>query len=189
MGYTQICVICTDELQAWSKPHRKKSEPMKLSEMSWMKSRGKTSKIKCKAGEYQDSRALTERGHVTARLHARFEDLESKHNRLFLVTSNPLHAACERKARLQRQRQKQEEWRTAHLGTVLGSTESSMEGVHDGSVHELTPIPYDCEWMDTEGGDLLWYEEHVVVDKAKATEVFDCTIHQSLSPLWYNERA
>ena len=105
MGYTQVRVICTDELQAGSEPHRKKSEPMKLSEMSWMKSRGKTSKIKCKAGEYQDPRALTERGHVTARLHARFEDLESKHNRLFLVTSNPLHAACERKARLQRQRQ------------------------------------------------------------------------------------
>ena len=106
-----------------------------------------------------------------------------------MVTSDPLHAACERKARLQRQWQKQEEWRAVHSDTVLGSTESSMEGVQDGSAHELTPIPIDCECMDTEGGDLLWYEEHVVVDKAKAMEVFDCTIHQSLSTLWYNEHA
>lgn len=45
LGYTQDCVTCTDELQAWNKPHRKKSEHMKLSEMSWMKPRGKTSKI------------------------------------------------------------------------------------------------------------------------------------------------
>ena len=75
------------------------------------------------------------------------------------------------------------------MDTVLGSTESSMEDIHDDSAHELTPIPSDCEWMDTEGGDLLWYEEHVVVDKAKATEVFVCTIRQSLSPLLYNERA
>ena len=45
--------------------------------LSWTKSRGKTSKIKRKAGEYQDLRALMERGHVTARLRARLEDLES----------------------------------------------------------------------------------------------------------------
>ena len=30
--------------------------------------------------------------------------------------------------------------------------------------------------MDTEGGDLLWHEELVVVDKAKAAEVFEPTI-------------
>ena len=40
-----------------------------------------------------------------------------------------------------------------------------------------------------ERGDMLWYEEHVVVDKAKAEEVFQSTIHQSLSPQWYNEHA
>ena len=49
-------------------------------------------------------------------------------------------------------------------------------------------MPSECEWMDTEGGDLLWYEEQVVVDKAKA-ETFESTIHQSLSPQWYNECA
>ena len=101
-------------------------------------------KIKCKAGKYQDPRVLMETGHVTARLHAWLEDLESKRNGLFLVTSDPLHAACELQSRLQRQQIK--EWRAAHLDTVLGSTESSMEDVHDGSAQELTPIPCDCEY-------------------------------------------
>ena len=57
------------------------------------------------------------------------------------------------------------------------------------TVHELTPVPSECEWMDTERGDMLWYEEHVAVDKAKAEEVFQSNIHQSLSPQWYNEHA
>ena len=118
-----------------------------------------------------------------SRLHAQLRILRVS-VMVLLVMSNPLLVSAR-----QRQRQKQEEWRAAHLNTVLGSTESSMEDVHDGSAHELTLIPSDWEWKDTEGGDLLWYEEHVVVDKAKATEVFDCTTHQSLSPLWYNERA
>ena len=68
LGYTRDRFTCTDEWQAWNKPH-KKSEPMKLSEMSWSKSRGKTSRVKCQAGDHQDPRALSERGHVTARLH------------------------------------------------------------------------------------------------------------------------
>ena len=53
------------------------------------------------------------------------------------------------------------------------------------TVHEMTPVPSECEWMNTERGDLLWYEEHVVVDKAKADKVFESTIHQSPSPQWY----
>ena len=55
-------------------------------------------------------------------------------------------------------------------------------------MHMITVQSVECEWMDTEEGDLLWYEEHVVVDKAKAEE-FESTIHQSLSPQWYNECA
>ena len=47
LGYTRDRVTCTDELQVWNKPHKKKSEPLKLSGMSWSKSRGKTSKTKC----------------------------------------------------------------------------------------------------------------------------------------------
>ena len=79
-----------------------------------------------------------------------------------------------------------EEWRAAHLD----SAELSMDqDVLDASAHELAPVPSECEWMDTEGGDLLRYEEHVVVDKAKAEEVFESTIHQSLTPQWYNEHA
>ena len=79
----------------------------------------------------------------------------------------------------------QEEWRAAHLD----SAELSMDqDVHDDSAHELTPVPSQCEWMDTERGDMQWYEEHVVVDYAKAEEVLQSTIHQSLSPQWYNER-
>ena len=35
--------------------------------------------------------------------------------------------------------------------------------------------------MDTEGGDLLWREELVVVDKAKA-EKFESTIHHHYHP-------
>lgn len=71
--------------------------------------------------------------------------------------------------------------------TVL---ELSMdEDKHDGSPHKLMPIPSDCEWMDTEGGDLLWYEKHMVADKAKAAVVLDHTMQQSLSPQWYNEHA
>ena len=64
LGYTQDPVTCTDELQTWNKPHKKKSEPMKFSEMSWSKSRGKTSRIKRQAGHHQDPRALLERGHT-----------------------------------------------------------------------------------------------------------------------------
>ena len=63
------------------------------------------------------------------------------------------------------------------------------EDKHDGSPHKLMPIPSDCEWMDTEGGDLLWYEKHMVADKAKAAVVLDHTMQQSLSPQWYNEHA
>ena len=65
LEYTRDHVTCTDELQAWNKSHRKKPEPIKFSGMSWAKLRWKTSKIKRKAREYQDPRALTERGHVT----------------------------------------------------------------------------------------------------------------------------
>ena len=35
LRYTRDHVTCTNELQAWNKPHKKKSEPMKRSEMSW----------------------------------------------------------------------------------------------------------------------------------------------------------
>ena len=49
-------------------------------------------------------------------------------------------------------------------------------------VHEMTPVQSECEWMNTERGDLLLYEEHVVVDKAKADKEFESTIHQSPSP-------
>ena len=186
LGYTRDRVTCTDELQAWNKPHKKKSEPMKLSEMIWSKSRGKTSKTKRQAGDHQDPRALSEREHVAARLRARLEDLESRRNGLFLVTSDPLHTARERQARIQHQQQMQEEWRAAHLDSAELSVD---QDVHDDSAYELTPVPSECEWMDTERGDMQWYEEHVVVDKAKAEEVFQSTIHQSLSPQWYNERA
>ena len=98
LGYTRDCVTCTDELQAGKKSHKKKSEPIKLSEMSWSKSKRKTSKTKRQAEDHQDPRALSERGHVAARLHARLEDLESRRNGLFLVMSDPLHAARERQA-------------------------------------------------------------------------------------------
>ena len=119
-----------------------------------------------------------------------FEDLERKRNGLFLVTCDPLHVDGYRQARLQRQQQKQEEWRAAHSDLVLDSIELDMnQDVHEDSSHELTPVPYDCELMDTEGGYLLWYEQHIVVDRAKAGEVFDCTIQQLLSPQWHNERA
>ena len=76
------------------------------SEMSWSKSRGRTSKTKHQAGDHQDPRALSERGHVAARLRARLEDLESRRNGLFLVTSDPLHTARECQARIQRQQVK-----------------------------------------------------------------------------------
>ena len=66
---------------------------------------------------------------------------------------------------------------------------SMDQDVHDDSAHELTPVPSECEWMNTERGDMQRHEEHVVVDKAKAEEVFQSTIHQSLSPQWYNEGA
>ena len=138
---------------------------MKLSEMSWSKSRGRTSKTKRQAGDHQDPRALSEGGHVVARLRARLEDLESRCNGLFLVTSDPLHTAHECQARIQRQQQMQEKWRAAHLD----SAELSMDqNVHDDSAHELTPVPSECEWMDTVRDDMQGYEENVVVDKAKS---------------------
>ena len=103
--------------------------------------------------------------------------VESGRNRLFLVTSDPLHTAHRCQARIQRQQQMQEEWKAAHLD----SSELSMDqDIHDDSAHELTPVPSECEWMDTERGDMQWYEENVVVDKAKAEEVFQSTIHQSM---------
>ena len=193
-GYTRNLVTSTDELQAWNKPHRKKSEPMKLSEMSWTRSQGKTRnslKKKRQAGGHQDPRALSERGHVTARLQARLEDLESKCNGLFLVTSDSLHVARERKVRLERQQQKQEEWRVVHLDLVLGSVKSNVDDANESAV---TPVPSDCEWMESEDTNQLWYEQNVIVNQTRAKEVFDGTVHQSLChqslcPLWYQERA
>ena len=151
-----------------------------------VKIKRETSKTKRQAGDHQDPRALSERGHVAARLRVWLEDLESRRNGLFLVTSDQLHTARGRQDRIQHQQQMQEEWRAAHLD----SAELSMDqNVHDDSAHELIPVPSECEWMDTVRGDMQWYEEHVVADKAKAEEVFQSTIHQSLSPQWYNERA
>ena len=36
-GYTRDIITCTDELQKWNQPAKRKSEPMKVSEMVWTK--------------------------------------------------------------------------------------------------------------------------------------------------------
>ena len=135
LGYTRDCVTCTDELQAWNKSHKKKSEPVKISEMSWSKSKRKTSKTKRQAEDHQDPRALSERGHVAARLHAQLEDLES---------SDPL-AHCSRAPGLN-------STPAANAGGVESCTSdlSMDQDVHEDSALELTPVPSECEWMDTE---------------------------------------
>ena len=187
-GYTWDLLTSTDELQAWNKPHRKKSEPMKLSEMSWAKSRSKSGKpkqkTKCEAEEHQDPRGMSERGQVNATLLTHLEDMESKCNGLFLVASDPLHAAREREARLLRQQHKQEEW--SRMTRVKdGAQIDDAGGDDDEEEEDITPVPSDCEWMDTEMRKELnikeWYEQNVNINETRAKAIFDATVDQSLS--------
>jgi hypothetical protein len=139
---------------------------MKLSEMNWAKSGKPKQKTKRETGEHQDPRATSERGQVNATLLTRLEDIESKCNGLFLVTSDPLHAAREREARLLRQQHKQEEW--SRMTHVKDGAQIYDAGGGDDDEEDVTPIPSatDCEWMDTEMKELNneeWYEQNVSI--------------------------
>jgi hypothetical protein len=161
-----------------------------------------------------------------------------------MVTSDKLYVDRERQQRLQKQQQKQAEWRATHSHIAQDDTEpcieypdettpvpsdcsewmdtdsasgsyewyeqhvlvdeASTKEIFDGTVDqsisdpcieypdETTPVPSDCsEWMDTDSasGNYEWHEQHVLVDEASAKEIFDGTVDQSMSPLWYRERA
>ena len=161
-----------------------------------------------------------------------------------MVTSDKLYVDRERQQRLQKQQQKQAEWRATHSHIAQDDTEpcieypdettpvpsdcsewmdtdsasgsyewyeqhvlvdeASAKEIFDGTVDqsisdpcieypdETTPVPSDCsEWMDTDSasGNYEWYEQHVFVDEASAKEIFNGTVDQSMSPLWYRERA
>ena len=83
------------------------------------------------------TQAVSEREHVAVRLRAQLEDLESRRNGLFLVTSDPFHTAHKHQARIQRQQQMQNESRAAHFDAVLDSAELSMDqDVHDDSARD-----------------------------------------------------
>lgn len=79
------------------KSHTKKTEPMKLSVMTWTKSREKSTsrpsqKVKGQAGEHQDPRAPCEQKQVESRLQAKLETWELTGRGLFMVTSDKLYA-------------------------------------------------------------------------------------------------
>ena len=56
-GYARDALTCTDVLQAWNRPHRKKSEPVKACDLDWTRS-GKAKRHKRTAADLEDPRAL-----------------------------------------------------------------------------------------------------------------------------------
>ena len=61
LGYTRDVVTCTDTLQKWNQPGKKKSEPCLAAELDWSR-KGKSKRRKRTAAEYSDPRATEKRG-------------------------------------------------------------------------------------------------------------------------------
>jgi hypothetical protein len=76
--------------------------------------------------------------------------------------------------------------------SMEGDGESIDKTDDDDEEEDVTPVPSNSKWMDTEMKELNikeGYELNISTDETRAKAKFDATVDQSLSPEWYKECA
>ena len=191
-GFAQDVQTCTDVLQTWNQPSKKKSEPMELKSMDWqrqpVKDGSRKSKRKHTAADLLDPRAVSKRNRIQDEvdeyayqsLHAGGAALG-----LTLVSGSGALKEINYEARWQRQNEKQAAWRELREDVAL-CLEAGMSDA-DTDI-DSTPMPSDSECMDNNDRCWSWYETNVCVSEARAVEIQQCTLDQHGSDMWRKER-
>ena len=162
---------CTDVLQTWNQPHKKKSEPVLATEMDWGRptlpcddpsaSKAKRTKRAAAAIVNVDPRAKSLRGACSMAANEVMHSMVSRPgvSGLLLVAGSHLLGEQTRRERLERRDVLQAPW----------------------LARRDQPPP-------TTDDPALWYDYNVAVNAAQATALALATSGQAGNPLWFTER-
>ena len=189
-GYNRDVVTCTDQLQSWNKPSGKRSEPMRVSDMTWQRKAAPDtggavptehkSKRKHSAKEMCDPRAVQTRGTAQDALDkVAYTTFKSRAPPigLMLVAGSNAFERVQKERRLEKQGQKKAEWQEKH------------SALHPPTnADDVTPTPSECGWLDDEDRAMAWYDANVLLTDTEALALQAATVLQAASDTWTKAR-
>ena len=210
LGYARNALTCTDILQAWNRPHKRKFEPVKASELDWGRS-GKAKRRKRTAADLKDARASEDRGKSVAAAKGIIRRCDLRRSGLAMVMGDfLLHEADEssRRERTMLADVQQIPWKHPEVfdiadDSVDGSMPSSGMPDHGAdalasssampnntstntdicmSLCRITSLAAFTVQLTKE----QWYKKHVDVDAAKLLEE---TLGQASCGAWFKARS
>lgn len=213
LGYARDVLTCTDILQAWNRPHKRKADPVKASELDWGRS-GKGKRRKRTAADLEDPRASDDRGKAVAAAEGVVRRSDLRRSGLAMVMGDfLLHEADEssRRERTMLADLQQVPWKHPEVFNITdddadGSTPSSAisDECADGSAPSSVMVNNAntntdlctslCRAVSSAASTVplteeQWYSKHVAVDATEAKQLLEETMGQASCGAWFKARS